>query len=59
MWLKFIEVVFIGTGALLVLAVVIVGFVITTALKFERMREMEEEGLRELYEKQGKDGVKC
>lgn len=50
MWSKFFEVVFIGAGALLLLAVAIVVFVIIAAMRFERMRELEDDGLRKLFE---------
>jgi hypothetical protein len=51
MWAKFFEVVFIGSGVLLLLMVLIIVFVIATAMKFERMRQVEDDGLRELFEK--------
>jgi len=60
MWAKFFEVVFIGSGVLLLLLVLIASLVIKAAMKFERMRELEEAGLRELFENsRRKDGVKC
>lgn len=51
MWSKFFEVVFIGTGMLVLLMALIVVFVIIAAMKFERMRQEEEDGLRELAER--------
>ena len=51
MWTKFFEVVFIGGGVLLLLMVLIIVFVIVAAMKFERMRQVEDDRLRELFEK--------